>query len=245
MLGAGQGVGDQGGEQAVDGAEQGQNDRRFHGLQQEAGGRQAQLHCRQSGGHLPDDRRVVQPQHAQQRAGSQRHERCGKKFRHALRPEDSNGESDGGDGESADADIAYRFRQRGNRSQGSARRGGRSQERQGLDQHDDDADTGHEPGNHHIGRVGYEPADPGQAQKHLQKTGQDDHHQGFGEIAGVAGDDDRHGDGHGSGGSGYLRPRAAEHRREEADRDRAVKARGRPHARRDAEGERHRQRHHH
>ena len=162
-----------------------------------------------------------------------------------MRPEHSNGESDGGDGEGADADIACRLRQCGNRSQGPARRGGRSQEWRSLDQHDDDADTGHEPGHHHIGRVRHEAADPGQSQKHLKQTGQDDHQQGFGEAARVAGDDDRHGYGHGPRRSGYLRPRAAEHRREKADRDRTVQARGRPHARRDAKGQRHRQRHHH
>ena len=109
---------------------------------------------------------------------------------------------------------------------------------------DDDADAGHEPGDHDGRRVGHEASDLEHAEQDLQQPAHDHHGQGLGEIGCVGRDDDRHGNGHRWGGAGYLRSCAAERRREKTDRDGAVQPRGRSQARCDAECQRHRQRDH-
>ena len=85
--------------------------------------------------------------------------------------------------------------------------------------------------------VGHEAAYPGDAEKHLQEARHDDNRQGFAQAVGVTGQDHRHGDGHRCGGTGNLRARAAEHRREETDRDRSVESGCRAHPRGDTEPE--------
>ena len=112
-------------------------------------------------------------------------------------------------------------------------------------QHDDDADTRHEARYDDMRRVSHETADLRHAQKHLQEARKDDDRQGFGEARRVAGEHDRHCDGHRCRRTGYLRARAAEHRREETDRDGAIEPGRRAHPRGDAEAEGNGQRHHH
>ena len=165
--------------------------------------------------------------------------------REPARPEKPDGERDRADGEGAGIEAAHRRRKRPGGAHRPAGLPRSAEQRQRLHQHDDDADAGHEAGNDHMRRVGHEAADPRHAEKHLQKTGQNDDRQGFGEAGCVAGEDDRHGDGHRRRRAGNLRARAAEHGGEEADRDGAVEAGGRPHARGDAEAEGNGQRHHH
>ena len=136
-------------------------------------------------------------------------------------------------------------RQRAQCVQGLPRREGLTDERQDLVQDEHDTDTGHEPGNNAIGCVDDEPANSRQAEEHLHEAGQNDHGERFAKSARVARDDDRHGDGHRRGGSGHQAARTAEDRREEAERDRTVETRGRPHARCNPEAQDDRQRDHH
>ena len=121
----------------------------------------------------------------------------------------------------------------------------RTEQRQCLHQQDDDANTGHEAGYHHVRRVGHETANPRYAQKHLQQARQDHDRQRLAEAVRMAGQDDRHGDAHRRSRTGYLRARAAEHRCEETDRDGAIEPGCRAHPRGDAEAEGNGQRHHH
>ena len=123
----------------------------------------------------------------------------------------------------------------------AARRGGCADEGQGLDQHDDQSDTGHEPRYHDVGGVGDVTADLQHAQQNLQEPAHHDHDQGFAHGTGVIRYDDRHGHGHGRRGPGYLGTGPAEQRGEQPDADRAVQAGRRAHARGDAEGQRYRQ----
>ena len=177
--------------------------------------------------------------------GDQRHQGTRQESRQPARPERANSESNGRDGEGANVDIAHRLRERADRVHGSAGRGGRSEERQNLNQYDDDADAGLESRDDDIRCIDHEAADPRYAHKHLQQAGQNDHRQGFGDSGRVAGDDHHHGDGHWHRGARYLGPRATEHRREKTDRDQTVQAGSRTHARRDAQGQHERKRHHH
>ena len=237
-------VGHQRGKQAVHGAEQRENQGRLDGTHQESGGRQRELQLRQPDRHRPDHRHVSQRQDTEQRAGDQRHQRPRHEPGPALRPQHAHDEGRKGDGKGVDVDVLQRIRQGAERSERSAERGRRAQERQRLDQHDDDADAGHEAGHHHVRRISHEAAEPQHPQQHLQQPAHHHHGQGFGQVGRVAGDDHRHGHRHGRRRSGNLRPGATEHRGEEAHRDGAVQAGGRAQSRRHAERQRHRQRHH-
>ena len=70
----------------------------------------------------------------------------------------------------------------------------------------DDADTGHEPGDHRVPRVRNKTTDPHHAQKNLYQTRHDDDRERLGEAVRLAGADDRHRHGHRTGGAGDLRP---------------------------------------
>ena len=216
----------------------------MEGAGEEAGGRQTQLQFRQAGGDRAYRRRAGQPEHAQGGSGDQSDERTGEQARQPLRPEDACRERRRADGESAAVQVRHGFRERPHRTHWPARRHGRAEEGEDLDQHDDDADPRHEPGDHGIRRVHDEPARPQQAERHLQNSGQHDDREGLAQRRSVRRHDDRHGDGHGGRGTGDLEPVAAEYGREEADGDRAVQARGGPEPRGDAEGQRHGQRDH-
>ena len=133
-------------------------------------------------------------------------------------------------------DVAHCVRQGPNDPNRPARGAGRAQKRQSLQEHDDNADAGHEPGNHRIRREGDEAADAHHAQQDLYEAGHDNDGEGFGKGVGVGGDDNRHGHGHGARGTRDLRLRSAENRREEADSNCPVNAGKRSQTGRHAEG---------
>ena len=201
MARAGQRVGHQSGQEAVYGAQQGEDYRGLQGPHQEACGGQTQLNPRQAGRHPPDGGRTVQPHHAQQRADGEPHQGSGQKFREAARPEHEGGERGGGDAKGVCVEPGQRLGQCENRARESAGRRRCAEKGQDLYRHDDDADAGHEARDDHVGRVDHEAPGPQGAQKHLQQTAQNDDDQGFVEVRRVGGDDDRHGDGHGRRGT--------------------------------------------
>ncbi len=146
----------------------------------------------------------------------------GEELAELPRPEHAHEKGDYGDGECAEVDIAYRVRPGANRSHRSTLCDGCTQERQGLQQYDDYPDAGHEPGYDRVGGEGHEAAYPQHAEKDLYQPGQNDNRECPGEVVRMAGDDDRHDHGHGSGGAGYLGAGPSEHGREEADGNRPV-----------------------
>jgi len=121
-----------------------------------------------------------------------------------------------------------------------------------LQQDDDHADAGHEPGDHRCGHVIDVASHAQQPERDLQQAAE--HHHGkrdrgpFRRIVWkhrqVLREHRGHHHGHRAGGPRHLRRRAAEQRGEEADEDRAVDARNRTGARGDAEGHCQRQRNH-
>ena len=193
-------IGDKGGEQAVHGTEQGEDERGFDGAKQEVGRGRHEDDLGQAGGYDPDDRYFGEPEHAQQRAGDQGDEGAGHDFRQSPWPEYADGQGDEGDRESAVVDVPDGFRQYANGADDATRRGRRADEGQGLNQHDDQADPGHEPRDHHVGSVGDVTADPQHAEQNLKESAQHDHDQGFAHRTGVFRYDDRHGHGHGRRG---------------------------------------------
>ena len=141
-------------------------------------------------------------------------------------------------------DVVEHIQPRADRAHGSAGRDGGAHKRQRLHHDDDDADAGHDPGDHRVRGVGHEATHAHDAQQHLDETRHDDDGERLGEVVRMGGDHDRHRHGHGTGGAGYLRPRSPEHRCKETHRNRAVEAGNRAETRRDAEGQRYRQPHH-
>ena len=76
--------------------------------------------------------------------------KAGQKPGQPLRPEHADRERHDGDRGGAEIDVAQRLGQRPNHAHGSAHGGGCTEERQDVDHDDDDADSGHEPGDHHV-----------------------------------------------------------------------------------------------
>ena len=133
----------------------------------------------QSRGYPADNRYVPQPDDAEQRPGKQRQERAGQISCEASRPERSDDERDRRDGQRVVIDVFHRIGHGANRAQDAARRRRGSEKRQDVNHHDDDPDSGHEPGDDHVRRIGDETPDPRQPEEHLQQTGHHDHCQGF------------------------------------------------------------------
>ena len=244
VAGARHGVGDEGGEQAVDGPQQGDDDRRLHGVEQDAAAEVGQPQVGQAGRHIADDGRVGQHQHAQQRPGDQGGQRRRQVLAQLPRPCQPHDERDRRDGDGAEVDVGDQVRPHADGVERAARRDRRAQERQRLQQDDDDADARHEAGDHGVRRVHRQPADAQDAEQNLDQAGHDGDREDLGEVVGVGGDDDGDRHRHGARGPRDLRFRPAEHGREEADRDRPVEPRHRSQSRGDAESQRHRQPHH-
>ena len=108
------GVCDEGGQQAVDGAEQRNDERRLDGMHQCVDGQLRQSHVRQARRHVVDDRSVGQKPDAQQCPDDQCAQCGGEELAELPRPNDANDKGDEGDGECAEVDVGYRARQGAN-----------------------------------------------------------------------------------------------------------------------------------
>ena len=162
----------------------------------------------------------------------------------ALRPRHAYHEGDSGDGERAEIEVAHRLRPGAYRSERPALGERRTHEGQGLQQDDDHADAGHEPGYDRVRRVGDETTGSNDAQEYLYQTRHHDDRERLGQGVRVGGDDDRHRHRHRAGRTRYLGPRPAEDRCEQPHRDRPVHTGQRPEAGHHTEGQCHGQPHH-
>ena len=245
MLPAGQRIRNQRGQEAVDRTQEGENERRLECVQQKSRRRQFKLQGWQPGRDRANDLRIREPQNAKPRPDSKRHKCPGRELRQPLRPKKPDRDRGHADDKRADVNVAERRWKRANGADCATFDARGAKQGQQLHQHDDHADSGHEPGNDHTRRIGDKSADPGDAQQHLQQSGQNHDRQGFGESACMARQNDRHCDGHRCCRPRDLRFRAAEDSRKETNRDGPVESGRCTHPRGNSESKRHRKRHDH
>ena len=136
-------------------------------------------------------------------------------------PEYAYPERYGGDEQGIRVEVGQRFRPRLDGSEWSARRW-RSQKGRGLNENDDNSDTGLKPRDNGIRRIGHEPSESEQAESNLQNPAQHDDRRHRGEIVGVLGNNGRRSNRCRRGRPGDLRRRSAQHRGQESDRYRSV-----------------------
>jgi hypothetical protein len=235
-------------QQRIDGAEQRQHDGVDHHVLPLLLRERGQLDARQAARHLADGAvgAAAEHEYCKQRAHHQREQLRRHEAAPAAGHQQQDRERHAAEGGLARVDLGDEVRQGPQRAEHAAGRRRITQQRWQLDDDQNEADARHEARDDRVGHHRDVAAELQHAEQDLEQPGHHDRRERHCHaLLGVGGDhahdDRREHDGHGPGGLGDQRRRAAEDRREEPDQHGAVQARLSAGAGRDTEGERHRQ----
>ncbi len=216
--GAGHIVRHQRSQQAVDRAQQSQNDGCFQNNQQRIGAECRNNETGQAGGNITQNRRTGHHQ-AQYRTNNQCRQRTGNILAPLRRPLEDNDQGQQTQRQGYPVGIHYRTGNFHQRRNGATAFGLMTKQTAGLQGNNDTTDTTHEPGYHRIGHQAYVLPQLENTKGNLEQTRQNHSRKNQAGLTLQRRVDTGEYHHHGTGGSGYLGAGAAEQSGKETDND--------------------------